>query len=61
MSLVTVEGHDMWQLARTFLSDDEGLASVEYVVGAGLLAVVLILVFTNWGNLLLQEVQTVLS
>ncbi|CAM4246857.1 hypothetical protein VIAG107301_06105 [Vibrio agarivorans] len=51
----------MWQFARTFLSDDEGLASVEYVVGAGLLAVVLILVFTNWGNLLLQEVQTVLS
>ncbi|MDR9827451.1 Flp family type IVb pilin [Vibrio sp. FNV 38] len=50
----------MWYSMKQFLSDEEGLTAVEYVVGAGLLAIILTVVFANWGVLILQELQTVL-
>ena len=34
-----------------FISDEEGLTVIEYVIGASLLVVGLVAVFANYGNL----------
>ncbi|MDW6002358.1 Flp family type IVb pilin [Vibrio mangrovi] len=40
-----------------FIFDEEGLSVVEYVISAALLSVVLVTVFSAWGNALLQELM----
>ena len=44
-----------------FLSDEDGLTVVEYVVSAALLVVVLAAVFITWGTTLAQEFASVFS
>ena len=39
-------------LLRKFWKDESGLSVLEYVVGAGVLATVIAVVFTDWGNTL---------
>ncbi len=47
------------QHCKTFWKDEEGLTVVEYVIGAALLAIALGVMFQNWGQTLLAELNSV--
>jgi pilus assembly protein Flp/PilA len=51
----------MWGQLRNFLSDEDGLTVVEYVVSAALLAVVLTTVYSFWGNMLVQGFSSIFA
>ena len=44
-----------------FISDEEGLTVIEYVIGASLLVIGLVAVFANYGNLLSLKLNSILN
>lgn len=46
-------------LLKKFWKDEAGLSVLEYVLGAAALALVISVVFTDWGNTLKNELANV--
>lgn len=50
---------EIWTSVKDFLNDETGLTVVEYVVGAGLMVIVLSGVFAAFSDSLTSELSTI--